>query len=171
MKSTTKWAWTLTRSSSVTTQVLFVQRHQQEKTNSVIARNRNFNSKHCIRFRLWPRWMMTASKPIKVFLGLCLICTLFWLTEKRRKQLNASISVIHRDLCHTATRDVLLSKRVNIATMNRFWRHHDKFFSISCNDLALRILMTNNVFEDNLQTHVHGHYVSHDERVMEDEWK
>ena len=140
MKSTRTRAWTLTRSISVTTQLLFVQRHQQEKTNSIIVRNRNFNSKHCIRFRLWAQWRMKLqASQLRCFVDSVLICTLFWLTEKRRKQLKASKSIIHRDLCHTAYRDVLLSKRVNIAAVNRFWRHYDKVFSISCNDLALTI--------------------------------
>ena len=113
----------------------------------------------------------TAGKPIKEFVGLRSKMYSLLVDGKEKKTAKGiKKSVIRRDLCHAAYRDVLLNEAVTRATMNLIRSHHHKVFSISCNKLALSSFDDKRyVLDDKVHTRAHGHYLNHLERVMEDE--
>ena len=113
----------------------------------------------------------TAGKPIKEFVGLRSKMYSLLVDGKEKKTAKGiKKSVIRRDLCHAAYRDVLLNETVTRATMNLIRSHHHKVFSISCNKLALSSFDDKRyVLDDKVHTRAHGHYLNHLERVMEDE--
>ena len=111
----------------------------------------------------------TASKPIKEFVGLRSKMYSLLVDGKEKKTAKGiKKSVIRRDLCHAAYRDVLLNETVTRATMNLIQSYHHKVFSISCNKLALSSFDDKRyVLKDKVHTRAHGHYLNHLERVME----
>ena len=115
--------------------------------------------------------LFRSGKPFKLFVGLCSKMYSFLVDGKEKKTAKGiTKSVIRRDLCHAAYRDVLLNEAVTRATMNLIRSHHHKVFSISCNKLALSSFDDKRYFlGDKVHTRAHGHYLNHLERVMEDE--
>ena len=80
----------------------------------------------------------TVGKPIKVFVSLwsemySLLCD----GKKKKTVIDNKNSVIHRNLCHAAYRDVLLSQEGTIALLNLIQSYHHKVFNISCKKQAL----------------------------------
>ena len=104
----------------------------------------------------------TAGKPIKQSVGLCpKIYSLLVDGKEKKTAKGIRNSVIRRDLCHAAYRDVLLNEAVTRATMNLIQSHHHKLALSSCDNKRY-------VLDDKAHTRAHGHYLNHLERVMED---
>ena len=105
----------------------------------------------------------TAGKPIKEFFGLCSKMYSLLVNGKEKKTAKGiKKSVIRRDLCHAAYRDVQLNEAVTRATMNLIRSHHHKLALSSFDDKRY-------VLDDKVYTRAHGHYINHLERVMKDE--
>ena len=111
----------------------------------------------------------TAGKPIKEFVGLRSKMYSLLVDGKEKKTAKGiKKSVIRRELCHAAYRDVLLNETVTRATMNLIRSYHHKVFSISCNKLALSSFDDKRyVLEDKVHTRAHGHYFNHLESIQD----
>ena len=92
---------------------------------------------------------MTAGKPIKQSVGVCPKMYSLLVDGKEKKSVKGiKKSVICRDLCHAAYRDVLLNETVTRATMNLIPSPHHKLALSSFDDKRY-------VLDDRLHTRAH----------------